>query len=156
MRKDWIKIKNYYITHNISLERLAEKYGASISAVNKHCRLEKWTEEKAQKKQEIDKKVSEKLTEKEIDRKVRANEKHIELYDNGLEIVEGLLKLYKEKLALSSANKVKVSADALDKVLSCIEKVQKGQRLALNIEKDAEADKTPKFVMVENLDLNKL
>lgn len=153
---DWMKIKHDYLFKNIPLKKLADKYGVSYSQVFKHSKDEEWVRLRDEKRREIGVETEQKLTEKEIARKVAKNEKHIELYEDGIEIIEGLLKLYKEKLALSNANRVKVSADALEKVLSCIEKAQKGQRLALNMEKEAPTNEEPKLVMVENLDLNKL
>ena len=145
---DWMKIKHDYLFKNISLKKLADKYGVSYSQVFKHSKDEEWVRLKDEKQREIEVKIEQKLEEKEIARKVAKNEKHLELFDNGLELVEMLLQMYK--------NKGKVSPDKLEKVFSCIEKAQKGQRLALNMEKEDITDTEPKFVMVENLDLNKL
>ena len=94
MKNDWIKIKNYYIHHSISLEDLAKKYKVSVSSVNKHCRLEKWVELKEAKAQEIDKKVAEKIEKSEVDRKAKTNELHNELYNKGLEVANMLLDEY--------------------------------------------------------------
>lgn len=157
MKIDWIKIKNYYITRSVSLEEIAKKFKVSMSAVKMHCREEGWVKEKENKKSEIDQTVNQKMTEKEVNRKVAENERHIELYDNGLKIVEGILRLYMQKLEISDVNRVKVSPDALEKVFSCIEKAQKGQRLALNIgADDSEEKKDDEIKIIEGLNEDKI
>ena len=145
---DWMKIKHDYLFKNISLKKLAEKYGVSYSQVFKHSKDEQWVRLKEENRSEIEAKTEQKLQEKEIERKVAKNEKHIELFDFGIEIVEKILHSYKEK--------GKVSPDKLEKLFSCIEKAQKGQRLALNMEKEDISDTEPKFVYLDNLDENKL
>ena len=156
MRPDWVKIKNFYITHNIPLRDLAKKFKVSASGVMEHSKKEGWVKLKEEKQVEINASVEQKMTEKEVSRKVAENEKHIELYDSGLRIVEGILKLYMKKLEISDVNRVKVSPDALEKVFSCIEKAQKGQRLALNIGAD-EAEKTEDDIkIIEGLNEDKI
>lgn len=157
MSIDWIKIKNYYITRSVSLEELAKKFKVSLTQIKAHSAKEGWVKEKADKRAEIDQKTNQKLTEKEVNRKVAENERHIELYDNGLKIVEGILKLYMKKLEISDVNRVKVSPDALEKVFSCIEKAQKGQRLALNIgADDSEDKKDDEIKIIEGLNEDKI
>lgn len=154
MRKDWIKIKNYYITHEISLEDLAKKYKVSVSAVNKHCRLEKWVEEKAKKRQEIDKRVSEKLVEKEVDKKVKANEKHTELYDKGINIISMILEKYENDLK-EGKKRCGATATNMDYLMSAVAKCQKGQRLSLNIEEEV-GEVEPEIFVVKGLDMDKI
>ena len=151
MRKDWIKIKNYYITHEISLEELAKKYNTSVSSVNKHCRKEKWCELKKEKCQEIDKEVAEKLTEREVDRKVQANEKHTELYNKGLEVAELLLNIYLEELKQGKKTK-KATAYNLDFIMKAIANAQKGQRLSLDI--GAAASSAPEVNYIKGITLD--
>lgn len=156
MRNDWIKIKNYYLSHEISLEELSKKYKVSTSAVNKHCRLEKWVEQKNKKKQEIDKKVSEKVINQEVDRKVQANEKHNELYNKGLEVAELLLDVYLQELKSGKKTK-KASAYNLDFVMKAIANAQKGQRLSLKIDDSEDlANKEPEVFVIKGLDLDKI
>lgn len=154
-RTDWTKVKHDYLFKNMSLESLAEKYGVSKRQVFKHSSDENWVELKEQKNREISEKTQKELKEKEIARRIAANEKHIELYDDGIVIVEEILKMYKSTMS-DTKKKKKVNPFNLEKIFSCIEKAQKGQRLALNMEKEEVTDNEPKFVMVENLDLNKL
>ena len=87
-----MKIKHDYLFKNISLKKLADKYGVSYSQVFKHSKDEEWVRLKDEKQREISDKAEKKLTEKEIARKVAKNEKHIELYDGINEIAEGILK----------------------------------------------------------------
>ena len=157
MRKDWIKIKNYYLTHEISLEDLSKKYKVSTSAVNKHCRIEKWVEQKNKKKQEIDKKVSEKSTNQAVDAKIKANELHNELYNKCLIVAEKLLNKYIEEL---EAGKKKTSANPynLDFVTKAIANAQKGQRLSLRIDdtEDLTDKKEPDVFIIKGLDVGKI
>ncbi len=153
---DWIKIKNDYIHSKISIPKLAKKYKVSERQITRHSVSEEWVKLRAENEKIVAEESHKKLQEKEIARKVAKNEKHIELYEEGIELVEKLLGFYKQKLADSNANKVKLSPDKLEKIFTCIEKAQKGQRLALNMEDKSEVDDMPKMIMVENLDLNKI
>lgn len=152
-KNDWIKIKNYYIHHEISLEELAKKYKVSASAVNKHCRLEKWVELKEQKRKEIDKEVSEKTKKSVIDKKVRANELHNELFDKGLEVAELLLNQYLSELH-EGKKKTKASAYNLDFVMKAIANAQKGQRLALSIDKEDTTVEEPEVRIISGIEMS--
>lgn len=157
MKNDWIKIKNYYLTHEISLEDLSKKFKVSTSSVNKHCRLEKWVELKRIQSQEIDRKVSEKTINQEVDRKVKANEKHNELYNKGLEVAELLLNTYLEELKSGKKTK-KANAYNLDFIMKAIANAQKGQRLSLKIDdsEDPNNKKEPEVFVIEGLNLGKI
>lgn len=157
MKSNWNTIKNYYTTHNISLEKLAKKFKVSKGAIYEHSTKEQWVMLRDKKLSEINAKVEQKLIEKEINRKVAENEKHIELYDRATRIIEKMLELYQERIETSNVNKIKVSPDALERLISCIEKVQKGQRLALNIGADAsEGIKEDEIRIIEGLNENKI
>ena len=153
-KNDWIKIKNYYTTHEVSLEEVAKKYKVSPSAVNKHCRLEKWVEEKAKKRQEIDKRVSEKLVEKEVNKKVQANEKHTELYDKGINIISMILEKYENDLK-EGRKRTGATATNMDYLMSAVTKCQKGQRLSLNIEEEV-GEVEPEIFVVKGLDMDRI
>lgn len=155
MKYDWIKIKNYYLTHEISLEDLAKKYKVSVSSVNKRCRKEQWVNQKKESCQEIDKRVSEKLTEKEVDKKVKANELHTELYDKGLAVANLILDRYLASL-LEGKKRTGATATNLDYLMSAIAKCQKGQRMSLNIEVDDTGDTEPEVRIISGLDINKI
>ena len=155
MKRDWIKIKNYYIHHSISLDELAKKFKVGVSSVNKHCRLEGWVKLKEEKQQEIDKKVAEKIEKSEVDKKVKANEFHNELYDKGLEVAKMLLDEYIRDLK-EGKKKTKASAYNLDFVIKAISNAQKGQRLSLNIDKEEVKGAEPEINVINGLDINKI
>lgn len=154
MRKnDWIKIKNFYIHHSISLEDLAKKYKVSVSSVNSHCRKGKWVALKEIKQQEIDSEVAEKTKKSVVDRKVAANEKHNELFNKGLEVAEFLLNQYLAELK-EGKRKTKASAYNLDFIMKAIANAQKGQRQALNIDNAATDNIEPEIRIINGITLN--
>ena len=156
MRKDWIKIKNYYLTHEISLEGLSKKYKVSISTLTKRSAKEKWSDLKADKRKEIEAKTEEKITNQVIDEKVRANKRHNELYEKCLDVAEKILNKYMAEL---ESGKKKISANAynLNFVTKSISDAQKGQRLSLNIEaEDSDVKVQPEVLVIEGLDLGKI
>mgnify|MGYP002623825124 CR=1 FL=1 len=60
---NWRKIKAEYVRGGISQQKLADKYGVSISTIERRARLEKWTELRKAREG----KVAEKLVEKTAD-----------------------------------------------------------------------------------------
>lgn len=152
---DWIKLKNYYITHEISLEELSKKYKVSISVVRQRSAREKWVEQRDKKRIEIERKTNEKFTEQAVNRKVTANEIHNELYEKGLEvaklILDGYLKDLKEGKKKTSAN-----AYNMDFIMKAIANAQKGQRLCLNIGAEDSADTQPEVHIIEGLNEDKI
>lgn len=93
-KADWIKIKNEYISSNISYRDLAKKYGVVFSTLEKTARREKWTE--LRKKQcdkiatELRQKTAEKIAERESDRLSRINSAADRLLDKIEEAIEQL------------------------------------------------------------------
>lgn len=154
MRKDWGKIKNYYITHEISLIELAKKYGVSNSAINEHCSKEKWVQLKQKKQREINAKVEAKLTEKEIDKRVRANELHTELYDKGINIISMILDKYEKDLK-DGKKRCGATATNMDYLMSAVAKCQKGQRMSLNIDGEV-GELEPEVAIIKGLDIDKI
>ena len=155
MKIDWIKLKNYYITHEISLEELSKKYKASISVVRQRSAREKWVELRDKKRIEIEQKLNEKTTERMVNRKLAANEAHNELYQKGLEvaklILDGYLKDLKEGKRKTNAN-----AYNLDFIMKAIANAQKGQRLSLNIGADDTTNTEPEVRIINGLDKDKI
>lgn len=156
MRKDWTKIKNFYITHEISLRDIAKKYKVSETAVMNHSRKEGWTELKEAKKSEIDAQVEQRTTEKIIDRKVAANELHNELYEKGLKVASKLLDMYMQELEAPKKKKKLANAYNLDFVMKAIANAQKGQRLILNIGANDTEDTEPDVKIIKGLDDDKI
>lgn len=156
MKYDWIKIKNYYLTHEISLEELSKKYKVSISTVRLRSSKEKWVDQKNKKRIEIEQKLDEKTTKQVVDRKAKANEKHTELYTKGLKVAELLLNQYLQELQ-EGKKKTKATAYNLDFIMKAIANAQKGQRLSLNIEaEDSESVKEPNVMVIKGLDIGKI
>lgn len=153
---DWLKIKNDYIHKNISLQKLAEKYSVSERQVMKHSSDEEWVKQKEENSRIVAEETQKELQKKEIARKVAVNEAHLKLYDDGIEVVEKILAIYKDKINEKNSKKLKVNPFNLEKVFSCIEKAQKGQRLALNMEKEDVNDDLPRIISVQNLDMDKI
>jgi len=154
-KNDWIKIKNYYIYHSISLEDLAKRFKVTYSAVRKHCCKEKWVQQKEEKAIEIEQEVAEKTKKSVVDRKVKANEKHNELFNKGLEVAEMLLNQYLSELK-EGKKKTKASAYNLDFVMKAIANAQKGQRQALNIDNNGVENVEPEIRIINGINLNQI
>lgn len=154
MKNDWIKIKNYYIHHSVSLEELAKKFKVSFSAVKKHCYKEKWVDKREEKGTEIEQKVAEKTQKSVIDEKVAANKRHNELFDKSLMVAELLLNQYLTDLQ-SGKKKTKATAYNLDFITKAITNAQKGQRQALKIDEGTE-DTEPEIRIINGISLDEI
>lgn len=152
---DWLKAKEDYMLHSLSIRDIAEKYKVSTTSVAKHSREENWVKAKQEKLQEIETKVIQKKTESEIERRLKANEEHNRLYEESAEVINWLLEEFK-RAKTNKKKKPNSIAFALEKTLNCIEKVQKGQRLALKIDVNDDEDTEPEVFVIENLDESKI
>lgn len=63
---DWKLIKGEYVTSDISLAKIAKKYGVSASAVQKKSVKEKWAAEKRKQHKKAADKVAKKLNDKNV------------------------------------------------------------------------------------------
>lgn len=63
---NWAKIKAEYVTSEISLSKIAEKYGVSTSAINKKSSKESWSAEKKKQRVKAADKVAKKLNDKNV------------------------------------------------------------------------------------------
>lgn len=63
---DWKLIKGEYVTSDISLSKIAEKYGVSKSAVQKRSTKEKWAAEKKKQHSRAADKVAKKLSDRNV------------------------------------------------------------------------------------------
>ena len=152
MRKDWIKIKNYYITHDISLKEIAKKYKVGMAALSTHCSKENWVELKHKKHDEISTKTEQKITKQEVDKKVAANTLHTELYNKGLEVANILLDNYLSDLK-NGVKKTKATAYNLDFIMKAIANAQKGQRLSLNIGEEITENNEPVIHVINGVNI---
>lgn len=159
-RPNWSKIETEYITTEISQTALAEKYNVSLRAVNIHAKSGNWVEKKEKNLQEITQTVSEETKKAIINEKIEVNKKHVELYDKALSVAEYLLNQYMQDALLVEQGKIKrgrATASNIDFLMSAIQKAQKGQRLALNIDKADVADNIePEIAVIEGIDLKRI
>ena len=158
-KHDWDKYKEEYIYSNLSLPDLVRKYGVSLSQLGKVAKKGNWVELKKIKKEEIAKEVEKKSTENEIDRRVAINEEHLELFKQGLNLVKSILKEYEDyqNKIKNGETDVPLNPANLEKIFNCIDKGQKGQRLALGLDKKEEAEeKAPEIRYINNLDISKI
>ena len=63
---DWAKIKGEYVTGDISLVKIAEKYGVSISSVQKRSKKDGWSDEKRKQHKKAADRVAKKLNDKKV------------------------------------------------------------------------------------------
>lgn len=159
-KRNWVKLKAEYCTTKISIRGMAKKYGIPYSTVNSRCTKEGWAKDKEEVLREIDQKVEQETiknaAEKEIDKRVKANEIHTELYDKGLEVAGLLLDKYLTDLK-SGKKKTQANAYNLDFIMKAIKNAQSGQRVSLNIDKNNDIiTEEPDVVIVEGIDIEKI
>ena len=157
---DWKKIKKEYVFGNTSLPKLSKKHNVAYSTLSMRASREKWVELKAQKQAEIEQSLIENTTKTEIAKLEKLNEIHLELYDEGIELVKSLLEDYKKhqlRVKKGELNK-SLSPFNLEKIFICMEKAQRGQRLALNADKreNEQTENEPEIKYITNLDLDKI
>lgn len=68
---DWAQMEAEYVNSDMSLKALAEKYGLSLSAVQKQSTSRRWREKKKKYAERKAEKVSEKLHDREVRQTVR-------------------------------------------------------------------------------------
>lgn len=158
-KRNWAKLKAEYCTTNISMRELAKKYNVPYSTINSRAMREKWTGQREECLKdinaEVEKQVLQKAVKHEIDRKVKTNELHTELYDKGLDVARKLLDNYMCDL-LSGKKRTGATAANLDYLMGAIQKAQKGQRMSLNIDNDDVVDVEPDVRIISGLDIDKI
>lgn len=87
MSIDWIKIKNEYVTSNISYKAIAEKYSVNRSTLEKRAVRECWTEQRKEACKKIDKHVQRKTQNAIIAQEINRIQR---LYDLSDKIIEKL------------------------------------------------------------------
>lgn len=68
MAADWTKIKAEYFGTEATYKQLCDKYGVSYSTLSKKAMKEKWAEKKEKGREKLERKASEALQKKEINR----------------------------------------------------------------------------------------
>ena len=144
---DWESIKKEYLAKKITKTDLAKKYGVSLSAIRYNSQKNGWDNiSKKSRKSSVSKRVVKKSIEQmEID----YNEEHLKMYEDCARIIRAITKLYLD-------SDLEPDAGALQKIVASIEKIQKGQRVSLGLDKDTADNNLPTINIVENLDREKL
>jgi hypothetical protein len=144
---DWAKIRVLYLKSvplDDILKEMPEVDVSKKSISEKMCR-----EGINKKKREIEARTNKKLYERVEEEKIAANEKHIRLFNDSLEIVNTLLEQYREELSLGKA-KPRASAYNMDLIMSAISKAQKGLRVALGMDEEGNLElKQPDVLVIE-------
>lgn len=151
---NWIKIKIEYETTNISYRKLAAKHDVVFSTLEKRARREGWTKSKKDTCDTIEAKVRQKAVAKVVDR----NSRFLTISDMATEAIEEYLKgkHYKQHVVkykyydsegkadheeLTSVLLDVADTKALANIVSSLDKIQKGQRLAEGLDKQNDGDK---------------
>lgn len=92
--------------------------------------------------------------------KSKINCRHINLFNTALDSVEILLKNFLVEIKNSQLDSLELSKNiiaTLDFLISAVAKIQKGQRLALNLDKNTPLDETePQINVIEGIDFKKV
>ena len=92
--------------------------------------------------------------------KVEINCRHVNLFNTALDSVEILLNNFLAEIKNYNENPLELSKNliaTLDFLISAIGKIQKGQRLALNLDKDSPLQDTePQINIIEGVDFKKI
>ena len=99
------------------------------------------------KKREIEQRATKKLYERLEEEKIAANEKHIELFNESLDLIQTLLEQYKDELS-QGKSKPRASAYNMDLIMSAISKAQKGLRVALGMDEEGNLESNQPDVLV--------
>ncbi len=130
-RIDWESLRIDYMKNNYaSLKEFAEHHGMKWGTVRNHCAG--WADEKARYKGKITDLAVAVTQEEDVMTVAQRNLHHVALWDRFATIVEEALDDY-------SDGTIKVAA--VERLANIMEKVQKGQRLALSMDKETKEAK---------------
>ena len=85
---DWNKIRNEYISTNISQRKIAAKYKVSYSTIQQRARKEQWKRARDEQHDEIEAKIRQKTAEKIVEHEVGRIEKILKIGDTLVEKIE--------------------------------------------------------------------
>lgn len=144
-RFNWEQLKQKFLLGDYkSIREFAEREGLKYNG-NFIKKTKGWDKEKASKEKEKRCKIIEKVTEKQIEQEVDYNTTHLKLWGEFLNILQEAI-TNKEHI---KDKKGKISAYVLEKFANVMEKAQKGQRLALGLDNQNEADSDSLKELVE-------
>lgn len=130
---DWRNLeKEYILSEHKSVSSFLKDKGIKNNSYSRN-NTKGWKEKK---RQNTDKKVTktiQKVNEKEIEKEVGINTRHLRLYDRFLEIIEQSLANPEQFIYAGMPD-----FDKLKKMVEILEKAQKGQRLAKGLDKENE------------------
>lgn len=148
MKPKWDEIREYYITHpECSHKDLVKKYDITMSALKDRSVKEEWVAKREAYQTEVRAEVERKTKEREVQRRLAANEKHNEMYDKLLAAAENLLSVFEEAGETKKFNRATTAAN-LAYLAEVVQKAQKGQRTALNMDTEQETDSSPRLKFV--------
>lgn len=127
IKYDWAKLRRKFITGDYStVKEFAEKEKIPYALARKHSA--DWLEQKRTIKQHKENKIIENVLNKQITSASDINERHIAAFNKALDIAEQGLD---ECLTADGIN-----ASKFEKIVDSLQKIQKGQRLALGMDRD--------------------
>lgn len=145
---DWTKLKQKFITGDYtSLKDFAIKEHIDYGLVR--SKAVGWREEKHTKRIQKANKITDKIIDNQVDRAVAANAKHIELWDKLLKLVE---KGLGDTLGLEDVSGGDPLHKTMKSIAEVLEKAQKGQRLALEIDKAKDSGSDRLLDMIDRMD----
>lgn len=128
---DWKQLEKEYILGDYkSVSSFLKAKGIKQSGSTKK-NTKGWKEKKVLKEEQKSTKIIEKVTEREIEKEVDINTRHLKLYDSFLDVLESSFKNPAEYMYLGMPD-----YDKLKKMVDILEKSQKGQRLAKGLDKE--------------------
>lgn len=136
MKYDWIALEREFTTGkkcaSMSLREFARYKGIPLSAYYAG-KTRGWLEKRAEKQRRKSMRIEETLTEKEIDREVALNERHYAVWERFTNVIEQAFSSGDSMTAMCGNDSL---SKALNRLAAILEKVQKGQRTALGMDKE--------------------
>lgn len=134
---DWKQLEKEYILSDYkSVSQFIKNKEIPYNGTTK-SRTKGWAEKKRLKEDQKATKIIEKTIEKESEKEVDLNTRHLKLYDKFLDILEQSLEKPEQLIYVGMPD-----FDKLKKMIDILEKAQKGQRLAKGLDKDNENNNT--------------
>jgi hypothetical protein len=129
---DWDKLKTQYVTGDYLDQHIfAESIGINYSYLRNISGKMKWEEAKKEYIKERDKLINEKTLEKQAEMEADRNIKHLEAWDDFLRELTKILATYNVTIPNGA-----LTIFALERLANVMEKLQKGQRLCLGLDKE--------------------
>jgi len=134
--------KEFLIGNYKTLKEFAETKGLNYNSLKNKAKG--WLQEKAKLLEEKNKKVIERVIEQRIEKEADYNLAHLRAWDELLAIVMEVLRNKEQHLMTRNG---KINIYALERVANILEKIQRGQRLALGL--DEQQQKQSEEILVK-------